>query len=213
MKEFKSQVAEKFDSFDDPRLNWEFLKYKIRHNAKKTADTKKEKTPERKKKNLENEAVCLENESVENNSELLIDEYETAKKELDVIYDHITDRIILRSKAQWYEESEKSTKYFLSLEKSNKARTPIRKLLRCESSTEEFIDPKIIQFQIKSFYSKLYERRSQKTEQECLSFLAELNTPKLSVDDQRLCEGKLTVTEFWDTLSAMQNNKTPGMMA
>ena len=56
----------------------------------------------------------------------------------------------------------------------------------------------------------MYERRSQKTEQECLNFLAELNTPKLSVDDQKSCEGKLMVTEFWNALSAMQNNKTPG---
>ena len=30
MKEFMSQVIKKFDSFDDPRVNWEFLKYKIR---------------------------------------------------------------------------------------------------------------------------------------------------------------------------------------
>ena len=85
---------------------------------------------------------------MENNSELLINKYETAKKELDVIYNHITDVIILRSKARWYWEGEKSTKYFLSLEKSNKARTHIRKLLRCESSTEELLDPKIIQSEI-----------------------------------------------------------------
>ena len=96
------------------------------------------------------------------------------------------------------------------MEKSNKARTHIRRLLRCESSTEELIDPKITQSEIKLFYSKLYERHSQKTEQECLNFLAELNTPRLSVDDQKSCEGKITVTEFWNTLSVMQNNKTPG---
>ena len=75
---------------------------------------------------------------------------------------------------------------------------------------EELTDPKIIQSEIKSFYSKLYERCSQKTEQECLNLLAELNTPKLSVDDQRLCEGKLMVTEFWNALSEMHNSKTPG---
>ena len=74
---------------------------------------------------------------------------------------------------------------------------------------EELIDPKIIQSEIKLFYSKLYERCSQKTEQECLNLLAELNTPKLSVDDQKSCEGKLVVTKFWNALSAMQNNKTP----
>ena len=62
---------------------------------------------------------------------------------------------------------------------------------------EELIDPKIIQSEIKLFYSKLYDGCSQKAEQEYLNFLAELNTPKLSADDQKLCEGKLTVSKFW----------------
>ena len=103
-----------------------------------------------------------------------------AKKELDV-----TDGKIIRSGATMVEEGEKSTKYFLSLEKSNKARTYQRRLLRCESSMEERIDLKIIQSEIKLFYSKLCEMRSQETEQGCLNFLDELNTPKLSVDDQK----------------------------
>ena len=85
----------------------------MRKKAKKTVDTKS-KLPKEKRKHLENEVVCLENELVENNSELQINEYETAKKELDVIYNHITNGIILRSKARWYDEGEKSTKYFLS---------------------------------------------------------------------------------------------------
>ena len=101
MKEFISQVVKKFNSVDDPRVKWEFLKYKIRQKAKKTADTKS-KLRKEKKKHLENEVVHLENELVENNSELLINEYETAKKEVDVIYNHITDGIILRSRARWY---------------------------------------------------------------------------------------------------------------
>ena len=143
MKEFICQVLKKFNSFDDPRVNGEFLKYKIRQKAKKSADTKS-KFQKEKRKHLENEVVHLENELVENNSEPLISEYETAKKELDIIYNHITDGIILRSRARWYEEGEKSTKYFLYLEKSNKAKTHIRRLLRCESSMEELIDPKII---------------------------------------------------------------------
>ena len=80
----------------------------------------------------------------------LIKEYETAKKEPDVIY-HITEGIILRLKEQWYEEAEKSTKYFLSLKKCNKTKTHIIKLLMYESSNEGLIDPTIIQSEIKSF--------------------------------------------------------------
>ena len=71
MKEFISQVVKKFNSFDDPRVNREFLKYKIRQKAKKTAETKS-KLRKQKRKHLENEVVRLENELVENNSKLLI---------------------------------------------------------------------------------------------------------------------------------------------
>ena len=52
--------------------------------------------------------------------ESIVAEYENAKIELEKLYDYITNRIILRSKAHWYEEEEKSTKYFLSLEKTTK---------------------------------------------------------------------------------------------
>ena len=47
-------------------------------------------------------------------------DYEEEKVELEKIYDHTTDGIILRSKAQWYEEGEKASKYFLTLEKIGK---------------------------------------------------------------------------------------------
>ena len=49
------------NSFNDARVNWEFLKYKIRQKAKKTADTESELRKER-RKHLENEVVRLENE-------------------------------------------------------------------------------------------------------------------------------------------------------
>ena len=58
-------------------------------------------------------------------NELSIDEtveYDSAKQELDRIYDHIADGSILRSKARWYKEGEKASQYFLSLEKRNKVK-------------------------------------------------------------------------------------------
>ena len=47
-------------------------------------------------------------------------DYEEAKAEMEKTYDHITDGIILRSKAQWYEKDEKASKYLLTLEKTGK---------------------------------------------------------------------------------------------
>ena len=39
-------------------------------------------------------------------------DFKEAKVELEKIYVHITDGIILWSKVQWYEEGEKASKYF-----------------------------------------------------------------------------------------------------
>ena len=65
---------------------------------------------------------------IDDPSESDLEEYENAKAELEKIYDHIAEVIILRSKSQRYEEGEKGSKYFLTLEKSRKAKTCIRKI-------------------------------------------------------------------------------------
>ena len=54
--------------------------------------------------------------------DLVIDEYHKYKAELEEIYNYITEVVILRSKTDWYELGEKSTKYFLNLEKRKKAK-------------------------------------------------------------------------------------------
>ena len=63
---------------------------------------------------------------------------------------------------------------------------------------------------LKLFYEDLYARKSAKTEQVRLSYLEEVNTPKLSEEDKDICEGKLSVYERWNALNSMQNGKSPG---
>ena len=46
-----------------------------------------------------------------------IGKYHICKAALDKIYHKIAEGVKIRSKCQWYEESEKSTKYFLNLDK------------------------------------------------------------------------------------------------
>ena len=62
---------------------------------------------------------------------------------------------------------------------------------------------------IRSYYSSLYTRRSNKSESDCLSYLTNLNLQKLSVHQQNLCEGKLTRRECWEALLSMGSNKSP----
>ena len=71
---------------------------------------------------------------------------------------------MFRSKVKWYEEKEKKTQYFLSSEKRNKTKSHIRKLIG--QNDDEVTSPKSILNDINSFYSNLYSRKSNKTEQE-----------------------------------------------
>ena len=147
-------------------------------------------------------------------NELSIDEtveYESAKQELDRIYDHIADGCILCSKARWYEEGEKASQY-LSLEKRNKVKSCFRRLRNPSDSDKDISDPRKISQELKTFYGSPYKRTSVKTEGECFQYLEELNTPMLTSDEQILCEGKLTFQECWEALTSMQDGKALGTM-
>ena len=62
------------------------------------------------------------------NSEANFNEYTKCKKDLELIYERIAEGVKIRSKCQWYEEGEKSTKFFLNLEKKRSVKGLVRKL-------------------------------------------------------------------------------------
>ena len=43
-----------------------------------------------------------------------------------------------------------------------------------------------------------------------MQYLADINTPNLSEEKQKQCEGKLTLKEIWDSLVSTKNGKSPG---
>ena len=65
--------------------------------------------------------------------------------------------------------------------------------------------------ELNHFYSKLYRkgRESSVLELERI-FLDDPNFPKLNETQKCSCEGKLSVNEFFNALSAMKNGSTPG---
>ena len=71
-------------------------------------------------------------------------------------------------------------------------------------------DQVTIMRKLNTYRSSLYTRKSIKTEKECLDYLADINTPIVTNEEQHLCEGQLMPVEVFDTLSNMQANKTPG---
>ena len=89
---------------------------------------------------------------------ILLNQLETAKAELDELYNYITEGSILRSKVRWFERGEKSSKYFLGLEKRNKNMTHVQKLLANPYSSEEITEFNEVQNELKRFYKNLYTK-------------------------------------------------------
>ena len=86
-----------FDSQQDPRVKWEFLKYKIFRFSKNYENKLAEKRKE-KRQSLENKIIMLEKNLVkaEFKSETLTLEYESLKAELEKINDYIASGAIFR---------------------------------------------------------------------------------------------------------------------
>ena len=118
VESLKSYIKNFKPSFDDPRVNLEFLKYNIFRFSKGYANEQAEKRKTRRTAS-EKKVWDLEKQVVETkgNSESIVAEYDNAKNELEKLYDYITNGIILRSKAHWYEEGEKNTKFFFVFRK------------------------------------------------------------------------------------------------
>ena len=122
MKNKINEIMSTFKDFDVPRVHWEYLKFKMgefsRHTAMHLSKLRKEG-----REKLQGKVKNFKKSYSPSAYDLA--DYEEAKVELEKIYDHITDGIVLRSKAQWYEEGEKAC-IFWDQEKNRKAKTCIR---------------------------------------------------------------------------------------
>ena len=107
----------------------------------------------------------------------------------------------------WYEKGGKSNKYFLNLEKRNKAKTNIRKLI---NDNQEISDADDILKVVKSFYRNLYSSIALETEPECLEYLKDINASVLTTIQCETCEGKLSLNEIYAALESTPSNKSPG---
>ena len=125
------------DNIVDPQFRWEYLKYEIRkfsiHFSKGIARNKKiERTY------LENKLKTLENSPNFVNNPEYIETYE----KLDKIYQEKANGIRIRSKCNWYKHGEKSSKFFLNLEKSRVVQNQIRNILKLSFKIEINISSK-----------------------------------------------------------------------
>ena len=101
------------------------------------------------KNDLENKLKDLEND-LGNHDKL--QKYNKIKSEIEDIYEKFVEGAKVRSKCIWYEEGEKSTKFFLNLEKKRALQGQIRKLI---IGNQEITDQNKLQNELQLFYRNL----------------------------------------------------------
>ena len=198
---------EEGQDFQDPRILWDFIKYKIRYEtinySKQKARNRREKLSALEDKIKKSTADCDAHPTPENLNEL-----EILQIEYDRHYEYMVQGSIIRSRANWYEHGEKSNKYFLNLENYNKKKSCIRKLITNDISTT---DPKQIMNEIHKFYANLYDtdcrdRSGLSTDE----YLSNITTKVLTEEQRRSLDDKISTNEYFEALKSFQTNKTPG---
>ena len=210
---FIQRLREKFSMWLDEinfcvdlRIKWDWMKYKIREES---ISFSKLKAQERRRKiqAIENRLKKCEERIAQSPTQENLANLESAKAEYEKEYDYIVRGSIIRSRATWYEQGERNSKYFLNLENSNKKKSCIRKLIR--TNGEQTTAPSTITNEIYSFYSKLYDEQSGiQSDYSICPFLENFSSSPKLTDSMR--EGQLTYSECFKVLATFNNNKTPG---
>ena len=123
--------------------------------------------------NLENQLKELEKNLDEDN----LSKYNSIKNELDVIYDHITEGMRIRSKCNWYEHGENSKHLFFNLEKQRGSQNTIKKLV---VDDKEITNQTLISERIREFYETFFKKQKQDAAKEMGIFFSDVDIPKLS---------------------------------
>ena len=133
----------------------------------------------------------------------------SAKDNLELFYEEKVQRIVIRARARWHKHGERSSKYFLNLEKRNHVKKHMRKL---KISGSIKTDPFNILSEQKLFYQDLYTSKNIKVDstQTAKSFLSNLDIPTLTEEQKLSCEGKITPEECAAVLENFKSNKYPG---
>ena len=115
----------------------------------------------------------------------------------------------VRSRAAWIELGEKSTNYFLGLEKSRQNNN-VTHSLKDESGSDKLEDQAILQV-ARDFYADLY--KSDASAREDVDHYLESVTFERSLSDldKLECEGDISYNECELAIKSMKTNKSPGL--
>ena len=208
--DFKKDHA---NSSCNPHVIWDSFKstivgYCMEYSARK----KKERMKDKCKLEAEIEVLRQRLSKTQNDAECneIMQLLDDSEKKLEDIYDFETAGAIIRSRAKWAEEGEKSTKFFCNLEKRHTEKKNIYMLKNANGSL--IVNPQNIMKELHGFYSSLYSSHwSEDSGKEADNFFEGLEIPKFSHDQKEKLNQRLTKAELFNAIKSMPANKCPGL--
>ena len=201
--DFWSGWKTKYKDLDDPLLWWDKAKQQFKNIAIWNANILgKQKRHD--KFQLERHLIKLQEKSVNGNTRD-IENYLLAKEKLKQLELKDLEATKIRMKAQFL-EGERSTRFFYSLEKSQKADQTIRVLTK--DNLDIVSEPQDLLKETHKFYKTLFT--AQPCDAHARTKFLNCAIPKLPDDARKSCEGLITEEELCEAVKAMENNKSPG---
>ena len=209
VRETINNIGETFVDKLNPNVFWDFLKCKIRSLTIEYS-IKKSKERKLRERILSNELRVLEDQYSSNSEQNVKVKLEICKQELENLYQFKTEGHIIRSRANWVENGERNTNYFINLEKRNQNLKTITALYTQEGNIVN--DTADILNTGKKYFENVYksDNPTMKDIEDFLAFDDDGMTPKLNENSTQVCEGSISLQECIDALKTMPNNKTPG---
>ena len=180
----------------DPHLALEFHKCAIRSAYAITSEqfnTRHKQTINELKSELETLIEAIERPGITAGTEnRLIDKINVTRSKIYKHNNHTGQMLANKLKTRWYNEGERSNKYFLNILKRRKAQGVISEMLIDDQRSE---DPTAIENHITNFYKKLYnQQREDPTEEKIESVLR--NMPEFTAEMRQLALKPITVKDL-----------------
>ncbi len=207
IKEIICNTRKELKEIKSYRLLWELLKIRIKEfsisfSVKKAHENR-------------NNAVYLEHRlnsvleklnsyDVSSNSKYskdLLNEKISLQNQMNTIHDEKSKGNIIRSRIKWIEEGEKSSSYFLKLEKIRQSGNVIK-----TTQTEKGVShsQEDVMNDIKDFYTKLYSS-SNITKDKVDEYLNNIQMPKILSETEKLsCEEQISESDLSEAMSKIK---------
>lgn len=135
-----------------------------------------------------------------------VEKIDKIKLDIDEIYNKRTIQCMRRTQAQWYECSERSSRYFLALEKVKYNKKTIHRIQNKDGNVTN--DPKEVLEVLNDHFESLFSKKTDELIDP--DYLALLNIPQVTDHNVYWLDGDIQLEEIHLALRSMNLNKCPG---